>query len=139
MKKKVYVGVTAATTSRETGSITNAALGYIHEFGSPARNIPARPWLAPGVNSNKPQIEKRLKGTANLALKGKPEEIAQQQNALGLETVSAVQSYMSDPAHFTPLSDSTTDARKRKGQTEFSPLIDTGALRRSVTYAIKDK
>jgi hypothetical protein len=135
LEKSVYVGIPMSKNAREGEPITNAALGYIHEYGSPARNIPARPWLVPGVESARAKINERLKGIGRLALKGKQEEIAPQQNALGIDVVNAVQTYISDASHFKPLAPSTIAKRRPPGP--YSPLIDTGALRRSITYVIR--
>lgn len=139
LAKNIYVGIPMSTADRADGKITNAALGYIEEYGSPVNNIPARPFLVPGVESVRQEIEQRMKGIAKLALKGKPEQIGQEQNSLGMVAVNAVQTYLSDPNHFAPLAASTIAARKRRGrQPPYSPLIDTGALRRSVTFVVRN-
>ena len=45
----VHVGIPEEKSKRKSpDKMTNAALGYIHEYGSPANNIPARPWLKTG-------------------------------------------------------------------------------------------
>jgi hypothetical protein len=126
--------------SGRDGPLSNAALGYIHEYGSPVNNIPARPFLAPGVKTAREEIDKRMKGVAKLALKGEPEKIDAELNNLGMLVAGAVQIYMSDASHFAPLAPSTIAARKRRGrQPPYSPLIDTGALRRSIKYVIREK
>lgn len=51
--KEVLIGIPMSTTERPDGEITNAELGYIHEYGAPEANIPARPFLIPGVESVK--------------------------------------------------------------------------------------
>ena len=38
-KKRVLIGIPAEKAARKGDPITNASLGYIHENGSPARNI----------------------------------------------------------------------------------------------------
>lgn len=63
LKKEVLVGIPEDTTGREDpdgGPMTNATLGYIHETGSPAANIPARPFLVPGVEDALDRIETEL-------------------------------------------------------------------------------
>ena len=48
--REVLVGIPEDNTERVNGDeATNAQLGYVHEFGSPAKNIPARPFLIPGT------------------------------------------------------------------------------------------
>src|ERR1700735_3211127 len=69
-KQEVMIGIPADESARlgEDGKpvgIDNASLGYILETGSPARNIPARPFLAPGVASIKNEAIGRLRKAAN--------------------------------------------------------------------------
>ena len=64
--KQVLVGIPEANGSRqdpeESAPVTNAALGYIHEFGSPRANIPARPFLIPGVRKSTARVMPHLRG-----------------------------------------------------------------------------
>ena len=139
LSKNIYVGITSRTSARE-GPISNAAIGYIHENGSPVNNIPARPHLRPGLESVRKEITKRLRGMAQLALRGKGERIPQEQNNLGLFAAGAVQNYISDSSHFVPLAPGTVATRVRRGrQPPFAPLIDTSAYRRAMTYVIRSK
>lgn len=62
--RRVLVGIPESTAERGDTKINNAMLGYIHEFGSPARNIPARPFLLPGVRSIKDKAAIILKVAA---------------------------------------------------------------------------
>src|ERR1019366_6299725 len=71
--RRVLIGIPDVNAAREPSAddpspINNAALGYIHEFGSPINNIPARPFLVPGVASIKDQAIARLKKAAQAAL-----------------------------------------------------------------------
>src|SRR5258708_13943696 len=66
---EVLVGIPAEKaprTSAEAKSqpINNAALGYIHNYGSPTQNIPARPFMEPGITDSKAGIEKTLQRPA---------------------------------------------------------------------------
>src|SRR5579859_2139297 len=76
--KQVLVGIPESTAGREDdgkgGShLTNAMIGYLMETGSPARNVPARPWLVPGTRDSQSEWMPYLKGAAAAALDGKPE------------------------------------------------------------------
>src|SRR6185312_917842 len=86
--KQVLVGIPEAETTRqeidESSHPTNALLGYVHEFGSPKRNIPARPFLVPGVHKSTPQVLPHLRGACTAALDGKPEIIDRELVAAGL-------------------------------------------------------
>ncbi len=68
-KKEVLIGIPEATSSRPDEEITNAELGYIHENGSPANNIPARPFLIPGV-------QKAQEGAAKIMKEGAQETLS---------------------------------------------------------------
>jgi hypothetical protein len=163
--KFVTVGIHEDAGNHESDDITNAALGAVHEFGADIdhpggtsygyaskaaadRNevrflktgkgyveigvtqahtvsIPARPWLNPGVASGNVEylsiIEKTL-------AKGEPIENAL--NKVGIVAVGKVQKYMTELR--TPPNAASTI--KAKGSS--NPLIDSGALRQSVTYKI---
>lgn len=67
--QRVMVGIPETTTERgDQHGITNAELGYIHTYGAPSRNIPARPFLVPGVESERDRIAAILKAAAIKAL-----------------------------------------------------------------------
>jgi phage gpG-like protein len=144
LKQECLVGVPDINAMRDPdpsdpkSDINNAQLGYIHEFGSPAANIPARPFLVPGVESVKDQISAKLKKAGERALSGEPSEIDRQLNAVGLIAANAVQQKLVD-GPFAPLAPLTIANRKAKGRTSKQPLIDTGALRQSITYAIRNR
>ena len=136
--KQVLIGITEGTESREDGPINNASLGYIHETGSPINNIPARPWLVPGVESKKPQLAALLKASATAALEGNSIKSDAKLNQAGLEGQSSAQEKIRN-GPFTELAEKTLQARRRRGVTREKPLIDTGKLLASVTYVIRKK
>ncbi|MCJ2126794.1 hypothetical protein MKL11_30530 [Methylobacterium sp. J-077] len=116
----------------------NATLGYLNEFGVPEKNIPARPFLLPGVESVKEAVAARLKKAIPLAMAGDRGAVDATLNAVGLIAVDAVQQKLLD-GPFPPLSPRTLKARKARGRTGEKPLIDKGLLRRSITYSIREK
>lgn len=133
--QQVLVGIPASTTNR-SDPITNAALGYIHEFGSPAQNIPARPFLYPTINKLKDKLTVMLKNAAQLKFDHKDGEAQNQLNAIGLTAANAVKATIvggGDPK-WPPLAPETIAA---KGSS--SSLIDTGQLLNSITYVIRKK
>ena len=90
--------------------------------------IPARPWLVPGVESGRNgQIEAFVE---TFVKTGGNSEAALE--AAAVTAVGAVQQYMTDLKE-PPNAKSTI---KQKGSS--NPLIDTGALRASVTYKINN-
>lgn len=138
-ENSVLVGIPSGSekNQRKDETITNAHIGFIMEFGAPDANIPARPFLIPGVGSVRSDIEKRLSRGAKKLLTDpsfSPERLFE---SVGLLAQNGVQKYMTD-AHFVPLAVSTLAARLRKGHLADKPLIETGALRQSITFVVKD-
>lgn len=136
MRSSIYVGIAndSSKNSRKDGApITNAQLGYIHERGSPAANIPPRPFLEPGVKSAKEKIEKGLERAAKMAISGDEKGFEAQMERVALSSASAVKGYMRS-GEFAPLSETTVRKRlekiKKSGGTgsAIKPLIDTASL-----------
>ena len=156
--KRVMVGVPAEHAERPDSEVTNALIGYVLETGAPERNLPARPFLVPGVRNCQEDVAARLKKAGVSALSGNSADITTQLNACGLVAVSSVRDKM-DTGPFTPLANATLEARVRRGGgaqvgaaeelasrragnppgTDLAqPLIDTGNLQNSITYVIRD-
>lgn len=141
LKREVLVGIPAANAARdpepgETTTATNALIGYVMEYGSPAQNIPARPFLHPGVANAREGIELHMKKAGQLALRGKQDEIGQELEKVGLIAAASVQKKITD-GPFQPLKPATLAARRRRGRTGDRPLVDTGQLRRAITYIVR--
>ena len=156
--KRVMVGVPAESAERADSEVTNALIGYVLETGAPERNLPARPFLVPGVENCQETVAARLKKAGVSALSGNSGDVTTQLNACGLIAVSSVKDKM-DTGPFTPLADSTLRNRVSRGGgaqvgaaeelasrkagnppgTDLAqPLIDTGNLQNSITYVIRD-
>ncbi len=82
-KQDVMVGIPAENSEREDIPFSNAAIGYINEFGSPAKNIPARPHLIPGIRSVEPKTTAELKSAAKAILDDQPDKAEQALNRAG--------------------------------------------------------
>lgn len=163
--KVVTVGIHEEAGSVEASELTMASLGAVHEFGADIDHpggtsygyaskadadrdevrflkkgtgyaelgvtgphkikIPARPWLNPGVESAAPEIvqtiERKLAEGADL------DEVLE---AVGVVAAGQVKVYMTELK--TPPNAASTI--KKKGSA--NPLIDSGALRSSVTYQV---
>jgi hypothetical protein len=114
-RSDVLVGVPQDKSGRKQGPITNASLAYIHEFGSPARNIPARPFLYPGIRKAREAIAARMRQGAQQALKGDQGAVDRTLNAVGMLARNAVVRAITDPSPpFVPLKPATIRARLRK-------------------------
>lgn len=163
---RVMVGIPSDKAAR-TGkgqAINNAQLGYIHEFGAPEVNIPARPSLYPGVRSVQDSSTiPRLKEAGKNALDGNKPAMLQQFHAIGLIASTAVKKRITDNIP-PPLSPRTIAGRarqrgtksKRKSELQYATLvsqgvspeaaqqqtglialINTGGFLRSFTYVIR--
>lgn len=136
LKKQVYVGVPSNGDQREGGPIGNASLAYIHEKGSPAANIPAPPFMEPGVQSAQGAVESALKSGAISALSNFG-AVDATLNKVGLIAQTAIKKFIVAGTGFKPLSESTLKARKRRGLSRTKPLIDTASLLNSITYVVR--
>lgn len=167
--KQVLIGIPEAKTERddsESGQpVTNAALGYIHEYGSPAANIPARPFLVPGVEKAEEAALVPLKAAAEATLaanRKKAEQLLNQAGVIGMNSARTEINSNVPP----PLSPKTIRGRKysrgtksrRKAEDQYLELVaggmppgdaqtaagivslvNTGQLRNSITYVVRGK
>jgi hypothetical protein len=144
---RVMVGIPGEKAARRGTPITNAALGYIHENGAPEINLPARPFLVPGVSKVKTQTASLLRQAGVAALDGKPTVVRKIYMAAGQTAVNSVTAVIRAGIP-PPLKPGTVARRRvrsrgsnyrRKATTaaQTIPLIDTGQLLRSVTYVLR--
>lgn len=139
-EQRVMVGVPGDKAGRKPeageGPINNAALMKIHEDGAPEVNIPARPVVGPTIKDSKATILAGLELAGDKALTGDTPGMMKALNALGLTMQNRMRKKITD-GPFDPLSERTLAARRAKGRTGTKPLIDTGQLRRALTYVIR--
>lgn len=122
----------------EPSEMNNASLAYIHENGAPASNIPARPFMRPGVEDVKDKIANEFKLAARSAVLGNEGEVDKRMNRVGIIAQSSMRTRINEGPP-PPLKPGTIAARKRRGRTGTKPLIDTGQLRNSINYVIRKK
>lgn len=161
----VLVGIPADGAERKSGEhINNAAIGYIAENGAPEANIPARPWLVPGIRSVKTDISNLMREAARAGLEGKGnEKLLRLLNRAGIVAVSAAKKRIQAGIP-PPLADSTL--RRRAGRKAgkgvrinqganwelawraagapagvdlAKPLIDTGNFYAHISYVIRTR
>lgn len=162
--RRVLVGVPAEKTHRDAApgqpapAINNAEIAYIHEHGAPEANIPARPFLQPGVDSVRDRLVKKLESAGRAALVGDPDTVDRRLTEVGLIAQAAVRNKITD-GPFVPLAPATIRARLRRGHagkldpsiygkgaiasdehaaaTGMRPLIDSGQLRAAINFVIR--
>lgn len=150
IKKNVYVGIPADSKKRDSietkkgdkpSRVTNAQLGYINEYGSPANNIPARPFLVPGVKESAPQVVNILKA-AVITTQNSAENVDITLNKAGQKARDTVKRRIQQSTDMEPLSEVTKKiraTRKRNRRTGvMKPLIDTGQMLNSITYVVRE-
>jgi hypothetical protein len=160
---ELLVGFPEDTTERQSddeGPMTNAALGYIHDNGSPDANIPARPFMLPGMEAVLPGTTQKLAAITNAVIKrgAGPVAVETAMHSIGLEAKLSIQNTITDGIP-PPLADSTLRARARKRPNRIgpglellsrskgnapsndfvTPLVDTGAMRNAVNYVIRSR
>ena len=130
----IYVGIPAGS-ARPDGDITNSELGFIHEYGSPLHNIPARPFLHPSINEAKAELKEGMREGVQKLFKGDEDGFNQAYEVVALKASSVVKNYITQ-ANFEPLSFATIRGRMRKNPNQdmdsMKPLIDTGSMRNAI-------
>ncbi|HFX6477075.1 TPA: hypothetical protein ACIFD1_003378 [Acinetobacter baumannii] len=151
----VLVGIPHGEARTDGDGLTNAQIGYLQETGSPSQNIPERPFLVPGVEEVQEPVGDKLVKAVDAALDGNSQRMMKLLESAGMIAMNSVRAYFVN-GEFAPLSLATIRARARRGrkgakqylkQLESGPaetglvrpLIDTGELRKSVTYVIMKK
>lgn len=140
-KVELLIGIPGTSEIRkgkEPNEITNSYLGYINEFGSPAKNIPPRPFLNPGVKKVRSEIINILKKSSSNVLSGS-EDVEKGLNRAGIVAVSSVKNIIRTQENFKALSEKTIKERKQKGFLGEKALIRTAQLLNSITYVIREK
>ena len=135
--RQALVGWPEETGSRDGEPVTNPELAYIHTYGSPARNIPARPILEPAIKApgNKAPILEELEAGAKAVLDGNLRNGLLHLNRAGQLAADAARLWFVDARNgWAPNAPATIAA---KGSDR--PLIDTGELRKALTYVVRGK
>lgn len=141
-QNEVYVGVSEETSERPSNidGITNAQLLFIHTNGSPVNNVPARPVVEPAIEKDNERLIGMLKKVALLAMSGDFEAAIEQLRLTGMRGQNVVRAYFTDEGNgWPPNAPSVAAAKIARGSTNPRPLIDTGELRKSITYFINSK
>lgn len=139
VQKQVLVGIPDSAPERDDDApLSNAAIGYIQETGSPANNIPPRPFLVPGVEDATPKVTPHLQKSVEAALEGDLSGAERRMGSAGLVAQNSVRAKINSGIK-PDLRPSTIADRLRRGRTGTVPLVDTGQLRNSITFVIRRK
>lgn len=155
-RKQVLVGIPEDKSPRKMEEgvnpvITNASLGYIHETGSPAQNIPSRAWLVPGVAAAKEKTADYFKQAGVAAFEGDKAKAEKALNIAGQYNVNTIKARIAlgiPPPLKRPRqvhgTTAAARARNRKaraaaGAGQETPLIDTAQFINAINYVIRNK
>ena len=130
---QLVAGIPNDETSREdSGEITNAELGIIHEWGAPEKGIPERSFMRSTMSEEMENLGRLSKTQIALCLEGNisPHDVFA---TIGAYLQGKIVDKITD-GEFVPNNENTV---KRKGSSK--PLIDTGQLRASITYEVREK
>ena len=129
----IEIGVVSGDTERkEYVGITNAELMFIHEYGSPTNNIPARPVLQMTIDwANKELLEPAVDGAIDAVINRELDDKARDKElknmCVRMENYARHITYDND-GRLKP--NSPKVAKRKKG---YHPLFDTGQLAKSIT------
>ena len=152
----VFVGIATGSKgdARSDGGPSNHELGFIHEFGSPAANIPERPFLRPGVRKAAPNYIPKLKAAMKAGLRGDGaamERLLEQAGSIASSAVKVERAtgkfgemkHAIKPSTLRNRNRSRLTKSKRENEmngVNVRPLINTGSLRNSIDwYVVKGK
>ncbi len=143
-----------------SSDMTNAALGYIHDNGVPEQNIPARPFMTPGVERVRKELTAKLGQIAKAATKenAPPDVVAVGLTQVGLIAQASIKRQITDGIG-PPLSEATLRARARKKKNSkgarmelaarkagaapsldlAKPLLDTNEMYKAINYVIRPR
>lgn len=138
VSREVLIGIPESEDARKASEdgepIGNAEIGYIQETGSPTNNLPARPFLVPGVEKALPQAVAQLERGGKRALSGDRMAGDASLHAAGLTCQNSVKAVIN--SNIAPaLSPETIKNRfrqrgtkgRRKGEKAYLDMIGAGA------------
>lgn len=166
-KKQIQVGIPQQTSSRKSEGINNAELLYIHthgirrkamreemqegmdrglkyseafslyiqSHGSPLWHSPPRPVLEPAIKANKEKIAMQFSKIVKAAADGNADAMERAITSTGMTAQNACRAWFKDPRNEWPRNDPKTV--KLKGSDK--PLVDSGELRDSIVYVVREE
>lgn len=153
-KRQVLVGVPEEKDPRKAQEgIGNAGLARIHDKGSPLANIPARPFMKPGITKAQDRINNQMLAAAKAGLNKDEEQVELHLEKAGMLAQNGIRSIINTGEGFAPLKRGTLTGRLRKRKAakkwdndkreevmaSLHPLVDTGQLRNSIIFIVEGK
>lgn len=156
----VMVGVPQDKGERRTGEIGNADLAYIHDKGSAAAGIPARPFMEPGIKAVQKEIEQEMFNAGKAVFRG-ARSVEVFLNRVGLIASRSIKMKITEgiPPPLAPstiagrirrvkgkkrrakidamLASGTPESRQNGAEGIFTPLVVSGQLRNAITYVLR--
>lgn len=106
---------------------------YVKSKGSPLHRIPPRPIIEPAFDDSKEQIAEMLKWPMQKALDGDKQGAIESLEKVGMQGQNIVRAWFNNPKNNWEANSPLTV--KLKGSS--NPLIDSGELRKSITYVVR--
>jgi len=137
-------GVTKLSERQKIEDFVNQGMGYkearkqVHDLhmmskGSPAWQIPPRPIIEPAIEDSKEVLAKMMQSALQAFLQLDFDKGEKRLKATGMKAQNVVRAWFVNPKNnWPPNSPATIEA---KGSDR--PLIDTGEMRKSITYVIR--
>lgn len=134
--KSVYVGLPQDKVGQKiyNNNQTIFQIGAIHEFGSDSRNIPPRSFLRNTFQIKRNEINNFIKNQWNDVFHGKI-NASKALDFLGITGTNMAKQAFTTNGYGT-WTDIKEQTKKRKGSSAM--LIDTGTLRNSITWVIRN-
>ena len=166
-KKRIMVGIPEKDAARKSEEITNAQLlyilshgtrrkamrdemqpkidagmkysvayqMYIMAHGSPLWHSPPRPVLEPAIEYHKDAIAELFKQVMKAACKGDQVALRNAIINCGMAAQNYCRDWFTDPHNGWPPNSPVTIALKGSAR----PMIDTGTMRKAITYVVREK
>lgn len=137
-KKQLKVGFFAH--SKYPDGTTVAYVAAIQELGYPAGGIPPRPFMRPAMTEHRQEYSQLTGRAVKAAVNGRV-TVTDGLTQIGAKAAGDVKIAIK-AVTTPPLDDATVAARARrhsKGKATSKPLVDSGLMLQSVTFAVEDK
>ena len=133
---RARVGVLAekgGSVTQQGSDLTLVELAAVHEFGSPAANIPERSFLRSTFRERSAKALASMVAKITKAILANKVTVKQGVNMLGAWGATEVKNTITQTEIPPPLKPATIAAKGSK-----RPLVDTGQLLNSITWVVED-